>query len=504
METTKKIPESSFFHFIMKEKANRAYLLIALSGTLIEFIVFKLLYPFPDFFSDSYSYIYAAQAHLDVSIWPIGYSKFLAVFHVLTHSDTTLIAFQYFFLELSALWFFFSILYFFSPGRIATNLIFAFLFFNPLFLYISNYVNSDPLFAALSLLWFTQLLWIIHRPAWYQVFIHAVLLFLCFTIRNNSYYYPFVGLVAFLLSRQRTGIKLAGVGLPLLLIIPFVIHTRNAAYKMTGTKQFSLFTGWQLSNNALYMYDDISVDPDDLSSVSSRELDTLAKKFYQRIKPDFHEYLGEYVGNFFIRQSQSPLKQYLLNHYHIQDEYSNVVAWGKASAVFNEYGSQVIRQNPVAYARSYMVLNAKNYFVPPLEKLGIYNLGTDNIWPAGVSWFDYESPKVSSVSKKAQGYILYVFPALWLVLNLYLVVCGVSILVKKKYKQANPDVNKSILLAGCFFVANFFFCIAATIIVFRYEFMPLIICFASSMLAMEFMDKKVMKPLAVNLKPSHA
>src|SRR5882757_2231359 len=111
------INAASFIDFIIKNPRNRTFLLIALGGTVLQFIIFKILYPFPDFFSDSYSYIYAAQANLDVSIWPIGYSKFLAAFHMLTHSDTALIAFQYFFYELSALYFFFSLLYFYKPVK---------------------------------------------------------------------------------------------------------------------------------------------------------------------------------------------------------------------------------------------------------------------------------------------------------------------------------------------------------------------------------------------------
>src|ERR1044072_7014826 len=84
----------SFFHFIWQVKRNRRFVWIMLAGTILQFVIFKLLYPFADFFSDSYSYIYAASANLDISIWPIGYSKFLRYFHFITHSDTALITFQ--------------------------------------------------------------------------------------------------------------------------------------------------------------------------------------------------------------------------------------------------------------------------------------------------------------------------------------------------------------------------------------------------------------------------
>ncbi len=102
---------SSLLNFILKEKSNRKLLVTAGIATLLQFTVFKFLYPYPDFFSDSYSYIYAASANLDINIWPIGYSKFLYIFHELTHSSLALVAFQYFFLEISCLFLFFTILY---------------------------------------------------------------------------------------------------------------------------------------------------------------------------------------------------------------------------------------------------------------------------------------------------------------------------------------------------------------------------------------------------------
>ncbi|HEY4335682.1 MAG TPA: hypothetical protein VGM89_07285, partial [Puia sp.] len=42
-----------------------------------EWIVFKLLYPYADYFTDSYSYIQAAVQRDAISFRPIGYSLFL-------------------------------------------------------------------------------------------------------------------------------------------------------------------------------------------------------------------------------------------------------------------------------------------------------------------------------------------------------------------------------------------------------------------------------------------
>ncbi len=479
----------SLAKFIFSPQENRRMALLAMTLTVVQFIVFKFLYPFPDFFSDSYSYIYAAQANLDISIWPIGYSKFLRLFHDITYSDTALIAFQYFLLELSAGLFFFTILYFYRPSKLNRIILFAFLFCNPLYLYLSNYVNSDALFAALSMLWFTNLLWVIHSPKPYMILAQAILLFLCFTVRNNAYYYPLIAIVAFLFSNLKWKLKAAGIVLPFLFIIPFVLHTREAAYKMTGTRQFSLFTGWQLANNALYAWE--FMDSSTNLPPQCLELDRMTRSFYSHAGPKFHGLISNYVGNYFIRVPWSPLKIYTNKHYKITDDYSSVLAWGKASAVFNDYGNYLVRHNTAAYFWEFVLPNSKNYFLPPLEKLEIYNLGEDHIDLIASKWFHLKSNKVGSISKILQGKILIVFPVLFMIMNLFFLGYSVVFWIRIKNTLINPGFNRTLLLAGTFLLANFCFCICATVIVFRYEVFPMISCLAFSLLLAEWSDKKI-------------
>lgn len=452
----------------------------ALIGMVIQFIAFKFLYPFPDFFSDSYSYIYAAYAHLDVNIWPIGYSKFLAAFHELTHSDTALVGFQYFFLEISALYFYFTWSYFFRPGRNSKIILFCSLFFNPLFLYISNYVNSDPLFAALSLWWFTELIWIINRPRLYQVLTQGVLLFFCFTVRNNAYIYPFITILAFLLSRQRIWIKVAGILLAPALISFFVLHTRSVAKEVTGTAQFSLFTGWQLANNVLYYRDKLSFDSKALPTVEDRIIDSFAVAYFRHFNPGkFHEYLNDYVGNYFIREPEAPLKKYFLNYYKPKSAEEQISSWGSASAIYNAYAQSIIRKYPFAYAKYFMLLNAKNYLLPPLEKLELYNLGESTINLLAARWFNYKGNKINVISYTIQGRIMQFFPSLFLAENI-LFFLGIPLIIKAKrdnHSFSTIQINVLILFSS-FILLNAIFSVMTTIVVFRYEVLPLVLLLA--------------------------
>src|SRR5438093_6652293 len=78
----------SFSQFLIKNKLNKKYLLIATAGIFIQFIVFKFCYPFASYFTDSYTYIDAAAHNYVISVRPLGYSRFLSLVHRATTSDT--------------------------------------------------------------------------------------------------------------------------------------------------------------------------------------------------------------------------------------------------------------------------------------------------------------------------------------------------------------------------------------------------------------------------------
>lgn len=490
--------EATFLAFLTRDRSNRRLSLLVLLGTIAQFTIFKLLYPYPDFFSDSYSYLYAAYAHLDVSIWPIGYSKFLAAFHALTHSDTALVAFQYFFLEAAALYFYLTLNYLFHPGRAVRIILLLFLFVNPLFLYLSNYVNSDPLFAALSLFWFTGLIWIVCRPRGYQVLTQGALLFLCFAVRNNAYIYPLIGIIAFLLSQQRPWIRLAGSLAGPLLILPFILHTRTVAKEMTGTAQFSFFTGWQLANNALYMYGYIHPDSNLFTSPAAREMNRLSTGFYQHVRPDFDQFLVDYPANYFIQSPTAPLKIYMARHYKRTDLYGGVISWGRASADFEPFGATLIRHYPLAFFSHFLLPNARNFLLPDLEKLKLYNTGRTEVERIAQDWFDYKTTDISVVSQNFQGELLYLYPYSFLFINIYLLAALAWFVVQKKYAGSSSNVKGLLLLSTAFVLANACFCILTTVIVFRYEFFPMIVSVSFSLLLATWLEAS---PSASDTRP---
>lgn len=467
---------------------NKVYCLTILGFMLLEFIVFKLLYPYPDFFSDSYSYIIAANYHMDVNIWPIGYSRFLALFHWFTHSGTALVFFQYIFFAFSGLYFYLTVTYYYPTGRTTRSFLCFFLFFNPLFLYLTNYVTSDMLFVSMSTIWLTQLIWILQRPRLYQVLVQAGLMFIMFTFRYNAMIYPVIAAGVFPLSRQKAWVKVVGIVSGPILIVPFILWSSQAAKTLTGTAQFPpILGGWQWGNNALYMRGFIEEDSNAFPTPQMAELDRIARRYFsQPSRPQ--DQLAGYVANFFIRQPEAPLKQYMGRHYQANTEGEYIAAWGKSAVVFDQYGKFLIRRHPLAFARYYLLVNSKNYFIPPLEKLEVYNLGEDTMWPTGQYWFDYPSPRAWCISKPLQGTLLAVFPLFFLVLNIYYAISLFLFIRRGGFRKTSRSVQYAILTIAVFLGLNSAFSIFANIIVIRYQIFPMLVFLTFGMLQMDYVE----------------
>src|SRR5579863_8341616 len=171
---------------------NRVYIWSALVVTILLLTGFKLIYPYPNMVLDSYYYVLGAISHADVSPWAIGYSWFLRLIGIFTHSPLALVVFQYLFLELSLLVLFLTMTEILRLSKVTRWIVFPFFFCNPLLLYCANFVMADTLFISLSVLWISLLLLMLYWPRVYLLWAHTGLIFAVFCVRYNALYYPFV------------------------------------------------------------------------------------------------------------------------------------------------------------------------------------------------------------------------------------------------------------------------------------------------------------------------
>lgn len=449
-----------------------------------EFVFFKLLYPYPDFFSDSIGYIVAARDNMNASIWPIGYSKFLMVFHWITHSALALVFFQYVFMQLAALLFYKTTVYFYPTSKTTRVILRLFLFCNPLTFYLANYVSSDGLFVALSLVWLTILIWVLQRPSMFHIIVLSVIFLVAFTFRYNALFYPVIAAVSFIGAKQNPWWKVAGILLGPMLVIPVIVLVAGAAKDISGTAQFPpVLGGWQWSNNALYIREYVEEDTTRFPTPQMAELDSIARRYYRIVPPEVRS-VSSYIGNFYIRNWQAPLKKYMVTYYPAEE----IVSWAKVAPLFNVYGKYIIKRHPVAFARYFMLPNAGNYFLPPMEKLELYNLGKDVMASSVVFWFDYPDNKLSVISKDLQGYVLLPLPFLFLFLNMYGLWCLFTFIKKGGFKTTSSAFQYTILLVTAFLVLNFCFSVFANIVVMRYQIFPMIVCLVYVLLLTDYLQ----------------
>jgi len=491
--------KKSFRAFITGEKQNKNYLYVILLLGCLQFIFFKLLYPFPDFISDSYSYIDTNLYQMDVNLWPVGYSKYLRLIHFITPSATFLVFTQFIILQISLTYFFYSILYLFDLSKMYANILFAFLFFNPLFFYLANCVLSDAIFCTISLVLFTQYLWMFYRPKPLYIFSTALLIGFAFTLRYTAIFYPLIGTMTFMLSRQPVKSKILGIISPLFLIIPFVLYTQQKTKQKTGTSEFSVFGGWQLVNNALYMYDHITVDQAKLPA-EMKELDNDTKDYFKRIPP-FMRDLDPFPGTFFIKQPTAILKPYLLKKYTFTDPPSQFEAWGKVSPLYKKYGMYLIKNHPIPFIKYYILLNVGNYFFPHLEKFNSYNLNMDTTWDDAKVWFHWDSNAVTSPPRTFQEHIFFFYPIIFMMANAYFSIIFFSYIIGKRKQIGNKFLSAAVILACITLFLNFCFSVFATPVVLRYQIFPLILLVTFSFILTDHLDRFKKDKHLVLIKP---
>ncbi|HVU54291.1 MAG TPA: hypothetical protein VHD83_04515, partial [Puia sp.] len=262
--------------------------------------------------------------------------------------------------------------------------------------------------------------------------------------------------------------------LPIALIWVFVFETQEASVKFSGHRQYSMFTGWQLANNALYIYNQIDVDNSFFPTKGSKELNGLALSFFKDLRTyDYNKFLGGYVGNFFIRQPEAPLKQYFSKKYESRDERQYVLDWADASETFRVFGQKIILHYPIQYMLYFVVPNVKRYFFPPLSHLEIYNYGDPDIEPIAQRWFNYKSDKVHCISPTLQGAILFLFTPLFALANIAFLICLFLVIKFLAHFKDNRAFMFQTMFAALFLVFNFAFSIISTVNILRYQYVPI-------------------------------
>jgi hypothetical protein len=462
-------------------------------ATVLGWVLFKCCYPYADFFTDSYTYIQAAADHDAISYRPIGYSLFLRLVHEISRSDTFLVTIQFLLVQ-SSCWLLFTFLcrHRAPAGRVQL-LIAAFLALNPPVYYLSNFVSSDALFTALSLLWLLSLMRLTDTPTWRGLVIQWILLLLIFYTRYVALFYPVVVIIVFFWLRRGWRFRLTAMSGSVVVIAAAVGFTEELTRAETGTPVFSAFSGWQLANNSLNIYPRLPVDtaglPSDIrplagyvtryfsrgnASQASQPLSATTEYMWAKGSP-LHQYFDDY------RRPNSNLRRGTDTQ---QPSYFS--AWNQVAPIFSHYGYFLIRRHPTAFARYYLWPSARSFLLSPLDVFSIYLDGRKEIDPVAREWFGYRSGKPRVCSATLQGRICGPFRWLSFLLNLAFTVMAASFLARQDLRDRFPAFTSCLRVAAIYLAANFFFSVFASPSVYRYQVLPLILLFIFTALSAYF------------------
>jgi hypothetical protein len=489
----------SFKSFLFQSKRNKTILCLAAAAIILQFAIFKYLYPFASFIhGDSFKYLEAADNNLTIALYPIGYSKFLRLVSVFAKPDIVLVGLQYLFIQASALFLLFTIFYFYSVGRVIQWILLGFMVFNPLFLHLGNLVSSDCLFAALSLTWFSLLLWIIHRSSNKIIFWHGLVLFTAFTVRYNALIYPFIAIAAFALSGLSIRKKTIGICLPIFLLGWFIGLTMYQYESLTGYWEYSPFSGWQMANNAMYAYR--YVDSAERKPVLTKyyRLDSLIRRFYDRTR-NFTIYPSEQqqASTFYMWSRGMPLMQYRDSLYKDTSAATDFKRWASMGPFYKEYGIYIIKKYPLYFLRYFAWPNSQKYYAPPVEFLQSYNSGQDKVTKQARKWFGYKTRKVNTRMADGETWVLDFYPFLSGIMNV-IMLFGLCYYILLKGWQYNKVFHKTIIIAATVWLFNAGFTIFASSAALRFQSFPVVLTTTFTLLLVDWMIQLMRSMNAIN------
>jgi hypothetical protein len=479
--------------FFYKTKIS-GYLAIAIPVMAVEWILFKLYYPYADFFTDSYSYIDTAARGDTVGYRPLGYSLFLRLVHAVSVSDTVLVTVQYMLVQGACLALLVMLLKRYAIPVRAARILLVGILLNPTIPYLCNYVSSDALFLALSLIWLMVLMRLLRSPSWGLLWLQLVLLFVIFNLRFVALFYPAVAALCFLLLRRKGSVafKLTGVVCSIAVVIACSSWIKRVTYRETGAATFSAFSGWQIANNVMNMYPFIDVgkargladtvgslpDTTVLPTPECRELAVDIAAFFAKTGPALRA-RGAASTTEYMWLHTSPLHQFMdsLRRRQRTDYFR---AWNRVGPIFSQYGYAMIRRHPLAYLRYYGWPSAESFFLAPLDVFAVYNEGNVTIDRVACDWFRYRTNRSRVWSATAQGRLLAPFPRVALLLYILFPVTTVLFLWSRRCRVNHPLLTGALELVAAYLLANTIFSIFASPSVFRYQLLPMILLFAFS------------------------
>ncbi|MCW3467253.1 hypothetical protein [Chitinophaga nivalis] len=489
----------------MKSSINRWYVIIWAVLVIVQFGIFKTYYPFVNLTQDSDNYLLTAHLNQDIGTWPVGYSKFLRFFSAFTHADIALAAFQYLFLQVAGFYFLVTVQRLFTLDRLLFRLLFVGLTFNPLFIYLANYISPDAFFTALSIIWITQLIIIWQRPSSVLIALHILIILLAFAVGYHAVYYPVLSIGILSLCKWNIWKRGMGISILLLTIIGYAGDLDRQRHKMIGEHQLIPAAGWQLATNGIRMFNQ-------LTSAETIVVPNQFKALHAAVVTHKDSLYNVDNGNinlptaYYLNDVHSPLMRYWKQQ--VDKDTSNYAAsqWMKVGALYADYGWYLLKLYPGSYMQSVILADTKETLFPSPELLAVYNMEEDTISHVSRQWFTRERNKYAYPAHDIFLRAFQYYPVIGVMIQSCLLV-GVFILffVGGFTKLTNSYTGSAFIILLLVWLSDMFFLVLTSSALLRHEVflilissVNLVVCIDYLLKTEEWKKETVLYPLSVN------
>ena len=353
-----------FWAFLRQPAQRRDLWVLAVSFVLL-YAVVHYCYPYPLITEDSPNYVKCALDNTYGGYRPMGYSWFLQGFHCFSGRIEFVGAAQYWLYALATAYFLLTVKYFFAPRWPWVFYLFVGgMVLSPVALYLTHWLMSDSVFAALTLVWLSTGLWLLRRVGWLLAALHVAAVVLAIQVRFIGLFYPFFTAVGLLLAHRWAGRALA-VSAASLFAGYLVYHgVVRESYRLFRVESFSGFSGWAAANNATAILPHIRLDPQKLAAdpelaMMHRTLAAAPDTCYSERNVMCTSFIWSRVtGGKLVMVQNMPL---FSNNY--------LSTWIYTGEQLNHYASYLMRHYPLQYARYFLWMNFRNMLHPVYKVL---------------------------------------------------------------------------------------------------------------------------------------
>jgi hypothetical protein len=269
--------------------------------------------------------------------------------------------------------------------------------------------------------------------------------------------------------------KILGITSHTIVIGFFILYTGNQYKDLTGMWQYSPFAGWQLANNAMYIYRYVDSTNRKPLPKQFQKLDNTIRAYYDSTR-DTRKFPveGELASTAYMWSRGLPLYHYQDNIFKNDLKASELKKWASMGPLYKDYGFFIISQYPSHFAQYFLWPNTQKYYAPPVEYLETYNKGIDTVDLISKIWFQYKSQRITTRTKDMKVEILNFYPIFSGIINMVMLFGLFSYVLIGGMKQTS-QFRKGMLLSGLFWLLNAGFTIFAYSVALRFQTFPIML-----------------------------